>query len=362
MKQPTIFLYCFGIDDVIMGSPNVAGIQVQMSFWAKTFVRNGWNVYSFSSHKSQTLEGIHFLRKKSSWLARHGMSIIEEPLDAIRFIRKSKSDMVFVRGGRRDLFAINNACRLLRSKLVFLGASDRDFEPGKELILGTGINLKLYHKALKAICYYITQNQYQADNLLRYYGRESIIIPNIWQMAEVENDNERTYAAVWVANLRRLKRAEWFINLAKQLPQYRFAIAGGVNEQDYYNIIKAETANVSNLDFLGPQSLNAVNELLSKSKLLVCSSEFEGFPNTFLQAWAYGVPVISTVNPSGFITEFGLGKVVSDENELFNATTELMNDNELYEQCRQNIKSYFLAHHDAETAYKKIMELIQIEK
>ena len=362
MKQPTIFLYCFGIDDVILGSPNVAGIQVQMSFWAKTFVKHGWQVYSFSRYKSQTLEGIHFLKKKTSWLARHGLSIIEEPFEVFHFLQKTKTDFVFVRGARRDLYAIHKVCRLLKTKLVFLGASDRDFEPGKELILGAGINLKLYHKALNAISYFVTQNQYQADNLLQFYGKNSIVIPNIWQMADGENCNERIYAAVWVANLRRLKRAEWFINLAKQLPQYKFAIAGGANEQDYYDRIKTESSNVFNLDFLGPQSLNAINTLLSKCRLLVCTSEFEGFPNTFLQAWAENVPVISTVNPSDVITKYGLGRVVESEADLLDATEELFSSEDLFKQCQQNIKSYFFAHHDADTAYKKIEELTEIKK
>lgn len=362
MKRSTIFLYCFGIDDVISGSHNVAGIQVQMSFWAKTFVNHGWQVYSFSRHKSQTLEGIHFVKKKTSWLASHGLSIIEEPFSVFHFLRKTKAGFVFVRGARRDLFAIHKVCRLLKTKLVFLGASDRDFEPGNELILGAEANRKLYRKALNAISFFVTQNQYQCDNLLRYYGKESIVIPNIWQMADGEIVVDRTYAAVWVANLRRLKRAEWFVNLAKQLPQYRFAIAGGVNEQDYYDKIKAESANISNLDFLGPQSLSAVNALLSKSNLLVCTSESEGFPNTFLQAWAETVPIVSTVNPSDALIKYGLGRVVKSETELLEATEEFLSSEDLLMHCRQNIKDYFLAHHDADAAYYKIMELIEMKK
>jgi len=112
------------------------------------------------------------------------------------------------------------------------------------------------------------------------------------------------------------------------------------------------------LDFLGPLPLVGVNRLLSTSKLLVCTSEFEGFPNTFLQAWAYNVPVVSTVNPSGFITEFGLGRVIEDEPQLLLAVREILDSNELYEQCQQNIKNYFTEHHDADRAYQKVMKLI----
>jgi glycosyltransferase involved in cell wall biosynthesis len=360
MKKPVVFLYCLGIDDVLLGSPNVAGIQVQMSLWANTFVKRGWEVYTFSKHKSHYVEGIHFLEKKSSWIARHGLSIIEEPFETIRYLRKAKANLVLVRGARRDLYAIEKACSLLKTHLLFLGASDRDFEPRKELTLGAGINLKLYRKALRTITFFVAQNQYQADNLFRYYGKQSIIIPNIWISSTSEQKHEKVYSALWVANLRRLKRAEWFLNLARLLPQYRFAIVGGVNELDYYDTIKAEVENIPTLDFLGPQSLQAVNELLSKSRLLVCTSEFEGFPNTFLQAWSNSVPVISTVNPSRVISEYGLGKVIDNESDLYNATTKLLTSENLYIQYQQNIKDYFFTHHDVDKAYQKIMKLITL--
>ena len=39
-----------------------------------------------------------------------------------------------------------------------------------------------------------------------------------------------------------------------------------------------------------------------KSKILINTSSFEGFPNTFVQAWANGVPVISLkVDPDNII-------------------------------------------------------------
>lgn len=362
MKASVVFLYYTGIDDVLMGTNNVTGIQVQMSFWAKVFVAHGWKVYSFTNHESHSIDGIEFIQKKSSWLERHGLSILYEPIEAFRVFKKTHSDVVLVRGARRSLYAIKKASDLVGAKVVFMGASDRDFEPGKELILGSSLNPKLYHRAIRNISCFVTQNQLQADNLLKHYGKQSVIIPNIWISQTAKENKEIDYAALWVANLRRLKRAEWFISLAQKLPQYRFAIIGGVNENDYYDRIKAEVENIPNLDFLGPRSLNDVNVLLSKSKLLVCTSEFEGFPNTFLQAWSESVPVISTVNPSGVITEFGLGKVVDNESDLLKATKEFLISDDLFEQCQQNIKAYFLVHHDADKAYLCILELAKIEK
>jgi len=362
MKQKTVLLYCFGTDEVLLGSPKVAGIQVQMSFWAQTFVHHGWKVYSFSTHKSGSIEGIDYIYCKTPWLSRHGMSIISEFIDSFKYIRKTKADLVLIRGGQRTLYAVNMACKRFNANMVFLSASDRDFEPGKELFKGKRINVKiglcLYRKALHDLTYFVTQNQFQLDNLLKHYGKHSIIIPNIWGVPEANIMISKKYSAIWVANLRRLKRAEWFINLAMKLPQHKFAIVGGVNEQDYYNAMKEKANAVANLEFLGPQPLNAVNELLNQSKVLVCTSEFEGFPNTFLQAWAYNVPIVSTVNPSNFISDCGLGAVVENEEQLLQSVVELLNSRDEYERCQNNIKRYFTSHHDAEMAYQKVMKLV----
>lgn len=362
MKQQTIFLFCFGIDDVLNGSSKVAGIQVQMSFWAKTFVKNGWRVFSFSDKPDRIIEGIHFIQKKTSWFGKHGLSIVEEPFRYYKYIRQTNADVVFVRGARRDFYVIRKVCDLCNTKLVLLGASDRDFVPGKELILGSKLNAKLYRKGLLKNNYFITQNQFQADNLYKYYGKRSVIIPNIWAKSDLNHSKTKKYDAIWVANLRRLKRAEWFARLAEKIPNHRFAIIGGINEQDYYDNIKSECEKIKNLDFLGAKSINQVNELMSESKILICTSEFEGFPNTFLQAWAQNIPVISTVNPSNLITDYRLGEIIHTEDELYSSILKLLNSIELYQRIQGNIKKYFFENHDADKAYQTIMGTINGQK
>ena len=349
-------LFCSGIDDVLSGSVNVAGIQVQMSFWARTFVKHGWNVYSLSEKQEAVINDIHFIHKQKTWAERNGLSIVQEFVDSNKYLRVTKPDIVLIRASQRELYAMARACEHHKTKLVFLGASDRDFEFGKEFVQGNAINKKLYRRGLQRVEHIVTQNQYQHDCLSKHYNKPSIIIPNIWCFSEASVTKEKEYAAVWVANLRRLKRAEWFVHLAKQLPQHKFAIAGGISDREYYDAMKAEAEKLDNLNFLGPLPLTGVDDLLSKSKLLVCTSEFEGFPNTFLQAWAQSVPVVSTVNPNGCITEFDLGRVIDNESDLLKATEELLSSDELLEQCRQSIRAYFLSHHNADIAFGRLME------
>lgn len=358
MKQKKVFLFCSGIDDVLSGSSKVAGIQVQMSFWAQSFSKQDWDVISFSNNEeSPIFDGIRFVRKtKSRWLSRLHLEMIHEFLDCIKCI-KTKPDLIIDRGASRSLFILSMLCRKTNKQLIHFGASDTDFTPGKELVRGSLLNRKLYQKALGKINYFVTQNSEQQDSLLKNFGKRSLVLPNIWVMSK-GCVSEKRFDAVWIANFRPLKRVEWFLDVAKRLPQYRFAIVGGALDKEYYERVLQSASGVDNLSFLGAKSFEEVNYLLAQSRLLVCTSEFEGFPNTFLQAWACNVPLVSTVNPNNCITEFGLGRVISDVSQLQLAIDDLLNSDELYCRCQQNIKDYFTEHHNAETAYQKVIKFI----
>lgn len=357
--QKSVCLFCSGIDNVLSGSSKVAGIQIQMSFWAKTFLEQGWKVYSFSDNgENNSINNIEFVRESSSrLLTQLHLRTILELCDCWKAVFRQKSDLVINRGASRSLFFLECLCRIKKVKLVQFGASDTDFIPGQEILAGNSLNKKLYRRAIKKTKYIISQNNKQHDSLQKYYCKESIVLPNIWIPANQVVEH-KSYDALWVANLRPLKKAEWFVNLAKKMPQYKFAIVGGALSKEYYEQIMQMASEVDNLSFLGAKSFTEVNILLAKSRLLVCTSEFEGFPNTFLQAWSCDVPVVSTVNPCGCITEFSLGKVVENESQLRLAVYELLNTDELYAKCQQNIRNYFAAHHDANLAYQQVTKLI----
>lgn len=129
---------------------------------------------------------------------------------------------------------------------------------------------------------------------------------------------------------------------AKALPQYSFAIAGKFAEsKEYENKVLSDASGIKNLDYLGYLGITESNQLVMNSRLLACTSEFEGFPNTFLQAWSRNILVISTVNPNGVIETHKLGMVVNTTSEFIDSIRYLLKDYSFYEKCQENIYGYF---------------------
>ncbi len=138
----------------------------------------------------------------------------------------------------------------------------------------------------------------------------------------------RDIDVLWLANLRSVKRPEWVIALAKMLPQVNFVMAGGpyTSQYELFETTKNEAAQLPNLQFLGSIPHRETGELFSRAKLFLNTSELEGFPNTYLQAWANGTPVVATFDPDELIQKKNLGTACSAQDETASALKNLLLD------------------------------------
>jgi len=355
-----LIIWTKGLDDFLEGSAKFnGGIAVQLTFWAKAFLAQGWTVYSFSKRADAKIHGINFIEYRS----RSGpVAAVFDCFAPLFFFYRIRPEAVIFRGASRNLFFVSLWARVLGIKVIFMGAHDTDFEPSKEII--NRVHDKLVYRAgVRLTNNVIVQNHTQKTLLDKFYGRKkSILIPNIWggdDLAPAVSLGQEDYL-LWVSNFHRRKRPQLYIDLARQIPARQFLMIGGDNDRTLYTECNQLASTVNNLYFLGGLPFLLANAYFRNARVFICTSESEGFPNTFLQAWANEIPVVTTFDPGGVISANALGIVVADLNDLVSATNQLLNDVDLYNSFAKNIRAYFKANHDADYAYCRLTEFMSL--
>ncbi len=356
MNRKKILFWDRSVSDMLQ-ERQFGGIAVQLNFWMQIFSDHGWEIHALTYSDSYVEKNVvyhHISHYQSIELALEWVSIFN-------IIKKIRPQLVVFRGARRLLYPLQKISHHFGAKVIMQGASDVNFVPGKASV-GNNINRWMYEAALRKIDFIICQNEYQSTTLKNNFGRSSLIIPNIWGRMPMSAKTDLSCAeVVWIGNFRSLKRPEWLIEVSRRLPNVKFAMAGGPTVPDYYSKIEKEAATIPNLDFLGLISIEESNALISRAKVLVCTSEYEGFPNTFLQAWSKGVPVVSTVDPNHVIDTYNLGFVIDSPATLSNAISRLLNDSELYHSKQRAISDYFVSHHSSKKCFDDLIEYISLK-
>ncbi len=207
----------------------------------------------------------------------------------------------------------------------------------------------------------ICQNETQIDLLKARLGRDGLLLPSLCQRPETDHRPEGD-VVLWVSRLIPMKRAEIFLRLARAMPERRFVmVASRGPNADYFDHITTEAETIQNLDLVRNVPYQEINRYFDQARILVNTSEYEGFPNIFLQAMSRGTPVVSmVVNPNGILTEQDGGVLTGEEEPaLRDGVQRLWDDENLYARKSKAASAYVAQHHDVNTVTERYKELFR---
>ncbi|MDD4857051.1 MAG: glycosyltransferase, partial [Candidatus Krumholzibacteria bacterium] len=102
--------------------------------------------------------------------------------------------------------------------------------------------------------------------------------------------------------------------------------------------------NVEHIPFVPPGRIEAYYR---RASALINTSSLEGFPNTYLHAWVYGVPVITLeIDPDGTLTKNGIGIVAGGFEGLVEAIRRTHTNPSLLSQMSARAAHYVRKEHD----------------
>jgi len=230
-------------------------------------------------------------------------------------------------------------CRISGARFVFHVASDGDVHREHRTGMSPGailrrLSRRISEYGMRRADAIVVQTEDQARILKTEYGlTASVIVPNFHPRADHRSDvgSRPRLRVLWVANLKPIKNPEMYVDLAEAFAGHEsspeFVMIGRPGDTERYRTLHERIAHLPNMTYLGELSIERVNDEIANSDVLVNTSFAEGFPNTFIQAWLRGVPVLSwRVDPDRCLTSAGAGVLASGVSEMVHCLSALDHD------------------------------------
>ncbi|MBT8101273.1 MAG: glycosyltransferase family 4 protein, partial [Gammaproteobacteria bacterium] len=340
---------------------HAGGIERQQALMAQWLAEHGWRVsmvtWNDRLDEPDEINGVHV----------YTMCERDAGLPVLRFfhprwtsltkaLSAADADVYYYNCGDLALGQLVLWAKRRKRPVVFSVPSDPDCDP-KLPALSRQREKLLYRHGLVNCGNVIVQSRRQQQLLKDGFSLDSTLLamPSHGFAQQLQkrrkSDADKPFHVVWVGRISPEKRPDWFLQVARKLPDVRFTIIGAPNrDSEYATRVITEASELRNVKMVGRIPHERMGEFYPTADLLCLTSVYEGFPNVFLEAWSVGVPVVSTCDPDDLIKSRGLGRHASDINSISNAIKNLSSDSETWRNMSQASIRYFTERHAVDKA------------
>ena len=357
--RPHICFVAPHIWPVFSGNPDngiIGGAEVQQSILARAMARAGYRVtiicLDYGQAQRVVLDGVTVHKTHRPDAGLPVLRFLHPRISGIwRVMRAVDADVYYQRCSGMLTAVVAAFCRHQGKRSIFASAADLDFVPGHQPIRFLR-DRWLYEQGLKRVDRIVVQSAAQQQNCKANYGRESMQIPSCYELSQGASPGSGD-CVLWVSSIRErdYKRPELFLEMARRLPQRRFVMIGGAGGTSHagFESIRSAAAAIPNLEFAGFLPLARVETYFDQARVLVNTSLHEGMPNTFLQAWARGVPTVAFIDTGARLRSAPLYPVVGEMDEATAEVERLFTDEAHWQRVSMRCREYFGSTHSVST-------------
>jgi glycosyltransferase involved in cell wall biosynthesis len=347
------------------GAAYIGGESVQHTLLARAFRDLGWRVSVVDTDRGQpdgeVIDGIQVFKTFRPEAGIPAARFLHPRLTGIwAALRRADADVYYQSCAGMMTGVVAAFRRRFGRTFLFRTAHDTDCIPGQQLIRFRRDRI-IYEYGLRRADAIAVQGVHQRDLLRRHYGLEGAPIHMAVELPSASADTERDIDVLWVNNLRPFKRPELAVALARRLNRREMTMIGGPcpGMGRYYDSVRRSAEDAPGLAFRGPVPYRQVNGFFHRARLFVNTSESEGFPNSFLQAWIRGVPVVSFFDPDGLIARHGLGAVPADLDAMAAAVERFLDNPAEREAAGERARRFARETYGPEAVARQYLRLLR---
>lgn len=346
----------------------VGGAEVQQAILARLFARNGYGVSLVTADYGQpdraVVDGVTVYRTCRLEAGVPVLRFVHPRLTSLwQAMKAADADIYYQRSADMATGVVAEFARRHGRRSIFAGASDNDFQKGREQIRFAR-DRWLYHRGLRRVDRIVVQNAFQQAHCLREFGRESVLIPSCYELPPDAQPGAGDLA-LWVATVHEYKRPEWLLEVARRLPHRRFVMIGGLSTRGtrltpgYYEAIERAAAALPNVAFKGFLPLEQAEKWFDRARVFLNTSVYEGMPNTFMQCWARGVPTVATVDVGARVGNEPVYRIARTVEEAAEEVERLFTDELHWARTSARCRDYFHHNHSPEEALARYERLFR---
>jgi len=340
---------------------HIGGVERQTSLMARWLAARGHRVSLLTWDEGQddetAVDGVRLIK----------MCRRDSGLPVARFFHPRWSSLCrAMRQADADLYYQNCAeyvtgqvalwCRKNGRRFVYSVASDPECDP-RLPEMRTMRERVLYRYGIRNADGVIVQTRKQQRMLEEGFGLPSVILS-----MPCDGPSETDYRPpppaglsgsriLWVGRISPEKRPHLFLEVAASLPDVEFDMAGSSDgDGGYAGRLLSNARALPNVRVHGRVEVSRMPALYRNSTLLFCTSLYEGFPNTFLEAWSYGLPIVSTCDPDGLLADRSLGIAAADRQSLVAGIRQLLGSASRWREMSGNARRFYLQNHAVDPA------------
>jgi glycosyltransferase involved in cell wall biosynthesis len=348
--------------------PFAGGIEVQLALIGRGLARCGFNVSvvtcDFGQPDRLRVEGMELLKCYPPRSGPPGLRFFHPRLTGgLSALRRANADVYIFQGASLWAGIVRDFAALHRRRYVWMAAHDDDVR--RELRNVHGLRDRTWvRRAILRSDAVVTQTEWQRRRLFQDFGRDSVAIPNAVDLPPADRvvDARGTPSVAWLATYKPSKRPEWFTRFAERHPDVRCRMVGVVPvpplDDRSWREAQAVAARTPNLEVSPTLSHDAVGDFLRGSTLFVHSSPAEGLPNAFLEAWAYGLPSVTSFDPDGVIAREQLGACCDQYDAWETQIERRLADPALRAAEGARARAFVIRHHDPAVIHGRMADLL----